>query len=186
MHCRIDAIAIKADLLCSTSSKCWYCKRYCRCCSYFLFDSESGTEFCSEKCHDMFKLDSPALPADIFNQAELAEVLDSNEMYRKKVKYLPLLAFTRKVLSTDLDRNTVLRIYLSRSDDSFAALPPGTLLAICQIKTASTQAVIDCVLSKDYIPLEPVWYSDHCEQMIEKHRAVLYQEIMELVTQTHL
>ena len=133
----------------------------------------------------MFKLDSSAIPADIFGQVELVEIFKSNVMY-SKVKCLPLLAFVRKVLSTDLDRNTLLRIYLGRSDDSFDVLPPGTLFAICQIRTVSTQAVIDCVLSSDYIPLEPVWYSDYCEQMIEKHRALLHPEIVQLITLTHL
>ena len=130
----------------------------------------------------MFKLDPSATTTDIFSQAELADIFKSNGMYAS-LKHLPLLAYMRKILSTDLDKNTILRIYLSRADDSFTALPPGTLLAICQIKTASTQVIIDCVLSKDYIPLEPIWYSDFSEKMIERHRALLYPEITQLVTQ---
>jgi len=102
--------------------------------------------------------------------------------FRSKMMYktLPLIAFTMKVLATELGKNTVLRIYLCKSNDSFTALPPGTLFAICQLKTASTQAVVDCVLSEDYVPLKPVWYSDYCQQMIEKHCALLNPEIAQL------
>ena len=120
---------------------------------------------------------------DCFGEVELADIFKSNKMY-DNIKHLPLIAFMKKVLPTDLDRNTMLRIYLCKSDDSFELLPRGTLFAICQIKTASSQCMIDCVLSKDYIPLEPVWYSDYCERMIEKHRGLLYPEITQLVSQT--
>ena len=40
----------------------------------------------------------------------------------------------RKVISTESDQKTVLRIYLIRSDNFFEAIPLGTILAICQIK----------------------------------------------------
>ena len=89
----------------------------------------------------------------------------------------------KRVISTDSDENTILRIYLIKSDENFQIIPPGVLFAICQIKTSFTQAVIGCLLSKDYMPLEPVWYSDYCEKMISKHRALLHREITHLVTQ---
>ena len=96
----------------------------------------------------------------------------------------PLIAFMKKVFLSESGSNTILRIYLSRSDNSTEGIPPGLLFAICQIKTASTQAVIDCLLSEDCIPLEPVWYSSFCEQLIDEHRGLLYQEIVHLATAT--
>ena len=185
MHCRLDPIAVQTDLPCLNSSNCWYCKKYCLCCSLFILDTESGSEFCSDKCRATFKLDPSATPAEAFGPAELADIFKSNKMYGS-LKYLQLLAFTRKIISTELDKNTLLRIYLGRSDESISMLPPGTLFAICQIKTTSTQVVIDCVLSEDFVPLEPIWYSDYCERMIEKYRPLLYPEIEQLMTQTCL
>ena len=115
------------------------------------------------------------IPKVILNEAKLANILKFNDP--------PLIAFMNKVVSTNSDSKMILRIYLSRSDDSFDVIPPGTLFAICQIKTAKTQAVIDCLLSKDYVPVEPVWYSDFCEQMIDKHRELLHREIAYLVAE---
>lgn len=126
----------------------------------------------------MHKHDPSTIPPVIFNQAKLEEIFKSNDK--------PLIAFMKKVISTDSDRNTILRIYLTRSDNSFEVIPPSTLFAICQIKTASSQVVFDCLLSKEFVPLEPVWYSDYCEKMIEKHRALLHREISYLVNQTHV
>lgn len=180
-------IASKLDLPCLTSEDtCWYCKEYCCCCSYILLNyCKIGTKFCSEKCQALFELNPIEIPADIFGPAELANIFQSNKMY-STLKCLPLLAFMQKVLSTELHKNTVLKIYLCKSDESFEVLPPGVSFAICQIKTALTQAVIDCVLSEDYVPLEPVWYSNYCEQLIEKYRALLSSEIKLLVTQANL
>lgn len=124
----------------------------------------------------MLKRDPSATPAAILNHTDLEIIFAS--------KKPPLIAFMKKVFPSDSDGNTILRIYLSRSDDSLTTIPPGTLFAICQIKTASTQTVIDCLLAKDYAPLEPVWYSDYCEQMINKHRTLLHREIIQLIHQT--
>ena len=175
---RFNSIAIKPDLPCSASVNCWYCKQYCLCCSYFLFDPESGSEFCCEECRVLYKHDPSTIPPVIFNRAKLEGILKSKDK--------PLIAFMKKVISTDSDKNTILRIYLSRSDQSFEVIPPNTLFAICQIKTASSQAVIDCLLSEDFVPLEPVWYSDYSEKMIEKHRTLLHREISFLANQTNV
>ena len=135
----------------------------------------------------MFNLDPSATPTVIFNEAELADIFRSNKNY-SNFKDPPLIAFMKKVISTDLDKkysvNTILRIYLCRSNENFQIVPQGEVFAICQIKSSSNQVLVDCLLSKDYVPLEPVWYSDYCEQMIDKHRALLHSEIMHLVTHT--
>ena len=125
----------------------------------------------------MLKLDPSATPTIVLNQANLEVIFAS--------KNPPMFAFTKKVFSADSEEgNTILRIYLSRSDGSLENIPPETLFAICQIKTPSTQVVVDCLLSNDYVPLEPIWYSDYCEMMIDKHRAFLHHEITQLVIQT--
>lgn len=124
----------------------------------------------------MLKCDPSVTPTVILNQAMLEVIFAS--------KNPPVIAFMKKIISTDSDDNVILRIYLSRSDENFEVVPPGTLFAICQIKTSSTQAVIDCLLSKDYAPLEPVWYSDYCEQMIDKYRTLFHREIIHLVAQS--
>ena len=175
-YCRLNPISVQPDLKCSTSKNCWFCKEFCLCCSKYLLNPENGSEFCCDKCHVMLNLDPSATPVVIFSHADLEVIF--------ALKNPPLIAFIQKVFSTDSDGNSVLRIYLSRSDDSFEGIPPGTLFAICQIKTAATQAVIDCFLSNDYVPLEPVWYSDFCEQMIDKHRALFHHEIIHLVART--
>lgn len=174
--CRLNPITVKPDLLCSPSNNCWFCQQFCLCCSKYLLNPENGSKFCCDECDAMFKLDPSATPTVVFNHTDLEVMFAS--------KNPPLIAFMQKVFSTDSDGNTILRIYLSRSDNSVEGIPPGTLFAICQIKTASTQSVIDCLLSKDYVPLEPVWYSDFCDRMINKYRALLHREIIHLVTQT--
>lgn len=175
---RFNSIAVKSDLPCNASMNCWYCDQYCLCCSYYLFNPESDPEFCCDECHTLSKHDPSVIPPIIFGQAKLEEILKSkNEV---------LIAFMKKVVSTDSDRNTILRIYLIKSDNSFQeVIPPGTLFAICQIKTATSQVIVDCLLSKDFMPLEPVWYSDYCEKMIEKHRILLHCEISYLIEHTH-
>lgn len=120
----------------------------------------------------------------MFNEANIAEMYQVFKSY-KNVRMLPLVAFMKKVVSTDLDPITIVRIYLIRSDGSLSTLPTGTLAAFCQLKTPSTQVLIDCVLSPDCIPLEPVWYTDVCEQMIEKYRGLIYPEIVQLATHAH-
>ena len=122
----------------------------------------------------MLTVDPSAIPPVIFNSAELAAIFDTKDP--------PVIAAMKKVLSTDTEENTILRIYLSRSDSTFEVIPPpDTLFAICQIKMATAQVVIECLLSKDYEPLEPVWYTEYCEQMIDKRRALIHREIMFLV-----
>ena len=173
---RFNSIPIKPDLPCSSSVNCWYCTRYCHCCSYFLINPANDPEFCCEECRILSKQDPSTVPPVIFSQAELEEILKS--------KNEPLIAFMKKVVSTESDQNTVLRIYLIRSDNSFEVIPLGTLLAICQIKTASTQVVVDCLLSKDFKPLKPVWYSKYCEEMIMSHCVLLQHEISYLSNKT--
>ena len=116
------------------------------------------------------------VPLITLGPVELATLLNPNDP--------PIIAAMKKVLPTDTDRNTntVLTICLSRYCDS--ASESETLYAICQMKTTSTQIVVDCVLSNDYVPLKPVWFTEHCEQMIEKYRELLHREITFLVTQT--
>ena len=130
-------------------------------------------------------MDSSAVGVDIFDRAKLSEIFQSNKMYAS-LPHFPLLAYTQKVLTTELGEHTVVRIYLGTADESIASLPSGKLIAICQLKTAVSQVLIDCVLSDDYIPLEPVWYSTYCSEMIEKYRGLLYSEIEQLVAQAHL
>lgn len=168
----INSIAIKADLACSASTNCWYCKQFCLCCSYFL--SENGSQFCCEECQAMLHLDPLLIPPVILNETELTHILKQNTT--------PLIGFMRKVISTDLDRNTILRIYLCRSDDSLKIIPPGMLYSICQIKTPTTQIVIDSLLSEHYVPLEPVWYSEFSQRMIDKHRTLLHCETQDLIS----
>ena len=126
----------------------------------------------------MLNFDPSLTPPVILSPSELNALFNSSDQ--------PVIAATKKVISTDTDQNTILRIYLSRSDSNLKVLPPGRLFAICQMKTKTTQVVIDCLLSKDYVPLEPVWYSEYCERMIEKHRELLHHEITLLVYQTLL
>ena len=126
----------------------------------------------------MLKSDPSVTPTVILNHAELGVLLKSANP--------SLNAFMMKVISTDPDSNTILRIYLYKSDEKIEVIPPGILYAICQIKTTTSQVIIDCLLSKDNVPLEPVWHSDYCEQMINKYRAMLHHEIVELATQTIL
>ena len=126
----------------------------------------------------MLNFDPSLTTPVILSSSELNALFNSSDP--------PVIAAMKKVISTDTDQNTILRIYLSRSDSNLKVLPPGTLFAICQMKTATTQVVIDCLLSKDYVPLEPVWYSECCERMIEKHRELLHHEITLLVYQTLL
>lgn len=118
----------------------------------------------------MLTLNPTAILPVIFNQALLALSLKSEDP--------PVIAFVKKVISTATNQNTILRIYLCKSDSSVEVIPPGTLFGICQIKTASSQVVIDFLLSKDYVPLKPVWYTEYCEQMIVKHQALLNRETM--------
>ena len=101
-----------------------------------------------------------------------------------KSKDPPVIAMVKKVISTDTDRNTILRIYLCRSDSSVETIPPGTLFGICQIKTATSQVVFDFLVSDDYVPLKPVWFTEYCEQMIDKHKALLHHEIKLLASLT--
>ena len=109
------------------------------------------------------------------NENELTHILKQNTT--------PLIEFTRKVISTDLDKNTILRIYLCRPDDSLDIIPSGTLYSICPIKTPTTQVVIDSLLSEHYAPLEPVWYSEFSEHMIDKHHIILlHREINNLIS----
>ena len=124
----------------------------------------------------MLKLAPSTIPPIILNSSEVTALLGSNDP--------PIIAATIKVVSMDNDQNAVLRIYLTRYDKEFEGLSPGTIFAICQLKTATTQVVIDCVLSKEYMPLKPVWYTDYSKQMIDKYRALLHGEILLLVAQT--
>lgn len=125
----------------------------------------------------MLTLNPSTIPPVILSSDELAAMFKSEDP--------PVIAVMKKVLSMDAEENAILRIYLSRSDSTSELFSPGTLFAICQIKTAKTQVVIDCLLSEDYEPLEPFWYSEYCEQMINTHRALLHREIMFLVSQTN-
>lgn len=124
----------------------------------------------------MLKLAPSTTNPTILSSSEVTELLGSNDP--------PIFAATIKIISMDNDQNTVLRIYLTRYDKEFEGLSPGTIFAICQLKSATTQVVIDCVLSKEYIPLKPVWYTDYSQQMIDKYRALLHHEISLLVAQT--
>ena len=174
---RINPLAVKLDLQCSSSTACWHCKLFCICCSYFLLNPDNGSEYCCDECHAMMKLDPSIISPVVLNPAELAAIFNKKDP--------PVIAAVKKVITADdTNENTILRIYLSRSDSTQEFLPPGTLFAICQLKTTKTQVVIDCLLSKDYVPLEPVWYSDYCERMIEKYRTLLHHEIALLVYQT--
>ena len=130
-------------------------------------------------------MDSSAEPVDIFDRAKLSEIFLSSKMYAS-LPHFPLLAYAQKVVTTELGEHTVVRIYIGTADESMAPLPSGRLVAICQLKTAVSQVVIDCALSDDYIPLEPVWYSTYCSEMIDKYRGLLYSEIEQLVAQAHL
>lgn len=176
--CRLDPISIGLDLPCLAENSCWYCKRFCHCCSSFILESKS--KFCCEPCQAVFNRDPSETPTVIFNEAELAEIFKSYSSFKDP----PLIAFMKKVISTP-SGNTILRIYLCRSDENLQIVPQGEIFAICQIKSSSNQVLVDCLLSKDYVPLEPVWYSDYCEQMIDKHRALLHCEIAQLVAHTH-
>ena len=131
--------------------------------------------FCCTECHAMLTLD-PSMITPVFqNTVQLAMILNTNDP--------TFIAIMTRVLPTSLGRNTVLKILLSRCNGA-GDCETGTLFAICQIKTTSTQVVIDCVLSKDCTPLRPVWYTEQCEQMIEKYRILLQSEISLLVNQT--
>lgn len=178
--CRINPIAVCPDLLCSAGS-CWNCKRYCHCCSFYM---DHDAEFCCEACQVMYRLDPTATPTVLLNEAELTQIFESHVDFQAT----PVIAFMKKAFSTpasEFENNSILRIYLCRSDENIQVIPAGKIFAVCQIRySSSSQVVIDCLLSDDYVPLEPVWYSDFCERMIEKHRAFLHSEIKHLVTHT--
>ena len=124
----------------------------------------------------MFKLDPSTIPSVILTSSKITALLDSDDP--------PIIAAVIKVLPMNDDQNAILCIYLTRYDKEFEGLSPGTVFAICQFKTATTQVMIDCVLSKEYMPLKPVWYTDYCKQMIDKYCALLHREILLLVGQT--
>ena len=170
---RIDAIAIKSDLRCSACTNCWYCKKYCFCCSKFFYE-DGSLLYCNENCRAMAQLDPSATPPVLLDQSELSSLLNP--------KNTSLIGFMKKVISTHLDKNTILKIYLGKADYSFDIIPQGTLYVFCQIKTSTTQIVIDALLSEDYVPLEPIWYSDYCQHMIDEHRMLLHDEIQNLVS----
>lgn len=121
----------------------------------------------------MFTLDPSTIPPVFQNTTELALLLEPKDP--------PFIAAMKKVVPTDLGKNTVLTVYLSKCESTYES---GTFCAICIMKTMSTQVVIDCVLSDDYTPLTPIWYAEQCEKMIEKYRMLLQTEITLLVTQT--
>ena len=168
----VSKLAVKLDRKCSSTKNCWYCKEVCVCCSCKCLNHEDKSleGFCCKDCHAMVTLDPSIVPPVILNPPELATMLNPDDP--------PIIAAMKKVLPTAIDRNTILTVCLSKCDSSFEA---GTLYAVCQLKTASTQVVIDCVLSKDCSPLKPVWYTEYCEQMIEKYRELLHREITLLV-----
>ena len=136
-------------------------------------------EYC-EECRSIVKLDPSTIPPIVLNPADLAaQILNS--------KALPVIAAVTKVIFIDeTNEYTILRIYLSKSNSSLKVIPPGKLFAFCQLRTTKTQVVIDCLLSEDYVPLEPVWFSDYCERMIEKYRSLLHHEITLMVQSSNL
>ena len=128
------------------------------------------------ECHDMLMFDPSKLTPMILNPAKLAMIFKSKDP--------PVIAMVKKVITTAADRNTILRIYVCRSDSSVEVIPPGTLFGICQIKTISSQAVFDFLISEDYMPLKPVWFTEHCKQMIDEHRTLVHNEIKLLASLT--
>ena len=132
----------------------------------------------------MLRDDPSKTPPQLLSKPMLCTIFDK--------LFPPIVAAVRKVISIG-DRNAVLKMIVCVSDavNVKSDVPSGTapVFTICQIKTETTQVVIDCILDRSHnnnIVLHPVWYTKHCEEMITKYSSLLLQEIPLLVRQTLL
>ena len=145
----------------------------------FNYKSDS---FCCEECYNMFQVDPQMTPPVVLSYIKLREMF--------KTANPPVIASVKKVVSI-MDRdnckcNGIFIIYLCKSDSKSTVIPPDTLYAITQIKTASFQVVLDCLLSPEYAPLGPVWPSVHSNTALDEFSLLLEHEFTSLALQCGL
>lgn len=170
---------------------CWYCEHNCLCCMFkktlhnvsswafcnqscycnniLITETKPATlEFCSQKCHDLLRLKPDTVPILRLSEHQLQGILG--------IKDPLVIATVTKVLSTDISMNTIVRIYMCKTSDHLKGISTTHCqhYIIIQFRTAYSQVVLDFFVTPNYLPLEPVWFSEYTKQMIERHRVYLY------------
>ena len=115
----------------------------------------------------MFKQDPSATQPVILNEQELSLLQNAH----LKSENPTVISSVKKVISLDSNCSAILIIYVRKS-------PPGTLHAICQIKTLQMQEVIVCLLSEaDYTLIGPMWPNEHSEKVFSEYKLLLKREL---------